>query len=113
MAHPFGDLLTQYRARRHGLTQARLARLAGYDPSLITKLCQGRKELTGPSGRERVVRIIAALRDERVLTTLNEANALLKAAAMPSLFDGQPDESALMKSLQANSDTLVRPMPGA
>jgi hypothetical protein len=39
MSHPFGDLLTQYRARKHGLTQARLAMVAGYDPPLVTKLC--------------------------------------------------------------------------
>ena len=64
MSHPFGDLLTQYRARKHGLTQARLARLAGYHPPLVTRMCQGKKELTGPSGRERVVRLISVLRDQ-------------------------------------------------
>jgi hypothetical protein len=30
MAHAFGDLLRQYRARKAGLTLARLAHLAGY-----------------------------------------------------------------------------------
>jgi non-specific serine/threonine protein kinase len=104
MSHPFGDLLNQYRARKHGLTQARLAALAGYDASLITKLCQGRKELTGPSGRERVVRLMSVLRDEGVLTRLDEANALLKAAGMPPLFEGNPDEAGLMRRLKAPVD---------
>jgi predicted ATPase len=100
MAHPFGDLLNQYRARKHGLTQARLARRAGYDPPLVTKLCQGRKELTGPSGRERVVRLMGVLRDEGVLVTLEEANALLASAQLPPLFPGQPEEAALIQRLR-------------
>ena len=29
--HPFGELLAQYRARKPGLTQTRLAELSGYD----------------------------------------------------------------------------------
>src|ERR1044072_9486805 len=99
MSHPFGDLLSQYRARKHGLSQTRLAHLAGYHPSLVTKMCQGRKELTGPSGRERVVRLISVLCDESVRTTLEEANTLLAAARMPPLFEGAPDERALMRRL--------------
>src|SRR6266568_3418229 len=105
MSHPFGDLLTQYRARKHGLTQARLARLAGYDAPLVTKLCQGKKELTGPSGRERVVRLMGVLRDEGALTTLNDANALLKAAGMPPLYPGYPDEATLMQMMRPDDST--------
>jgi hypothetical protein len=90
MSHPFGDLLSQYRARKNGLSQARLAELAGYDPSIVAKLAKGRKELTGPSGRERVVRLIGALHDEGALDTLDEANALLASAQMSPLLAGQP-----------------------
>src|SRR5437868_6922886 len=104
MSHPFGDLLSQYRARKHGLTQARLARLAGYDAPLVTKLCQGKKELLGPSGRERVVCLMAVLRDEGVLTTLDEANALLAAARMPPLFAGDLDEAALLRRLTLTAE---------
>jgi non-specific serine/threonine protein kinase len=112
MGHPFGDLLTQYRARKHGLTQARLAALAGYHPPVITRMAQGGKDLTGPSGRERVVRLIEVLRCEGALTTLDEANALLKAARMPPLFAGQPEEAALLRALReavATSDTTAGP----
>jgi predicted ATPase len=100
MSHPFGDLLSQYRARKHGLTLARLANLAGYDKAVFVRMGQGQKDLTGPSGRERVVRIIGVLRDEGVLTTLDEANALLKAAGMPPLYPDYPDEATLMQRLE-------------
>ena len=79
MSHPFGDLLRQYRARKAGLSQTHLAGLAGYDRAVVARMCQGKKDLTGPSGRERVVRLIDVLHDEGVLSTLNEANALLTA----------------------------------
>jgi len=100
LSHPFGDLLTQYRARKHGLSQARLAEAVGYDPSLISKMCKGGKELTGPSGRDRVVQIISALHDLGVLSMLEEANALLAAADMPPLYDGLPVEAKLIGLLR-------------
>jgi non-specific serine/threonine protein kinase len=100
MSHPFGDLLSQYRARKHGLSQARLAEAIGYDPSLVGKMCKGGKELTGPSGRDRVVLIVEALRKAGVLVSLAEANALLTAADMPPLYDGLPVEAALIEALQ-------------
>jgi len=88
MAHPFGELLTQLRARKSGLSQSRLARIVGYDPALLARMCQGHRDLTGPSGRERIIRIIGALLDENVLHNLDEANALLSAAQMPPLYEG-------------------------
>src|SRR5438552_1254546 len=103
MSHPFGDLLRQYRARKANLSQTRLAELAGYDRAILARMGQGKKDLTGPSGRERVVRLIGVLRDEGALSTLDEANALLAAAHMPALYPGQPDEAALIQSLPSNN----------
>ena len=100
MPHTFGDLLRQTIARKHGLTQTRLAHLIGYDQAVLTRMAQGGKDLTGPSGRERVVLIIAALRDEGVLHTQAEANALLKAGGMSPLYDGQPVEAELLRALK-------------
>src|SRR6266542_4047040 len=100
MSHPFGDLLNHHRARKTGLTLALLANLAGYDKAILVRMGQGKKDLTGPSGRERVVRIIGTLRAEGVLATLAEANALLEAARMPPLYAGSPDEAALLQALQ-------------
>jgi predicted ATPase len=94
--HPFGELLAQYRARRPGLTQTRLAELAGYDQAIVTRMAQGKKDLTGPSGRERTIRIIETLADQNCLTTLDEANALLLAADLPPLFERQPVEAKLI-----------------
>jgi hypothetical protein len=103
MQHPFGDLLTQYRERKTGLTQIRLATLAGYHPSLIPKMRRGHKELTGPSGRDRVIRLMTVLRDEEVLSTQEDANALLQAAGMPPLYQGAPLEAALLRRLKVAS----------
>jgi predicted ATPase len=97
--HPFGELLAQYRARKLGLTQTRLAELAGYDQSVLVRMAQGKKDLTGPSGRERVVRLIETLADQSALTTLDEANGLLLAADMPPLFERQPIEARLIERL--------------
>ena len=111
MSHPFGDLLNQYRARKHGLSQARLAITAGYDRALITKLCQGRKELTGPSGRERVVRLVAALLEEGVALSLGEANSLMAAAGQPPLYEGLPAEQAVIGRLKAVTSSAPAPAP--
>jgi len=97
----FGDLLRQIIARKHGLTQTRLAHLIGYDQAVLTRMMQGKKDLTGPSGRERVVQIISALHDESVLTTQIEANALLKACGMSPLYDGDYVEAALLHALKS------------
>ena len=76
MSHPFGDLLTQYLHRKHGLSQAKLAAGLLQAPSIISEMCHG-KRLHGPQARERVTAIIAWLRQQGALTTLDEANALL------------------------------------
>jgi hypothetical protein len=52
--HPFAELLTQYRQRKPGLTQTHLAELAGYDQAILVRMCQGKKDLTGSSGHERI-----------------------------------------------------------
>jgi predicted ATPase len=97
--HPFAELLTQYRQRKPGLTQTRLAELAGYDQAILVRMCQGKKDLTGPSGRERVVRLIETLADQGALMTLDEANALLLAADLPPLFERQTIEARLIERL--------------
>src|SRR6266542_4177512 len=112
MVYSFGDLFRQYCARKRGLSQARLAGLAGYGPAVLTRMMQGKKDLTGPSGRERVVRLIGVLGDEGVLTTLAEANALLAAAHMAPLFVGLPEEAALIGTLRAGNIPLDAAYPG-
>jgi non-specific serine/threonine protein kinase len=111
VSHPFGDLLRQYRARKAGLSQTRLAELAGYDQAVLVRMSQGRKDLTGPSGRERVVRLMTVLRDEGALLTQDDANALLKAAGMSPLFEGQPVERALLQSLKAGAGSQSQTDP--
>ncbi len=86
MSHVFGDLLSQYRGRKHGLTQAKLAQSAGLDPTILGRMAQGKKDLTGPSGRDRVLRIIEALHAQGAIATQEEANALLASASFPPLF---------------------------
>src|SRR5689334_21283264 len=103
MSHPFGDLLTQYRARKPGLSLTHLANLAGYDKAVLVRMGQGQKDLTGPSGRERVVRIIETLAAEGAITTLDEANALLLAANLSPLFERQPAEAKLLSGLAHTS----------
>jgi predicted ATPase len=100
VSHPFGDLLKQYRRRRPGLTQERLAHMIGYDEAVLVRMSQGKKDLTGPSGRDRVLRLIETLKDEGVLHTLDEANALLAAAQMPPLYNGIPVERVLINALK-------------
>jgi predicted ATPase len=99
MSHPFGELLKGYRQRKRGLSQERLAHMIGYDQAVLVRMSQGKKDLTGPSGRDRVVSLIEALRQENALHTLDEANKLLAAATLPPLYDGLPLERALIRVL--------------
>ena len=105
--HPFGKLLERFRLRRPGFTQARLAERVGYHPSVIAKMCQGKSALTGPTGRERVLRILGVLRELGAISRLEEANALLEAANMPPLFERSPTEAYLIAQLRAAS---IEPM---
>ena len=105
MSHSFGRLLKQYLSHKPGLTQAKLSARMGYDPAIIARMVQGRRDLTGPSGRERVVRIIEVLHDEGVLNTREEANALLTTAGMPPLFEGRLDEAKLLDRLPFTSQS--------
>ncbi len=100
MSHPFGALLREYRRRKPGLSQERLAHRIGYDEAVLVRMSQGKKDLTGPSGRERVVRLIEALHEDGALLALDEANALLAAASQPPLYDGIPLERALIQGLR-------------
>ena len=107
MSHPFGKLLEHYRLRKPGLSQAKLAAQIGYDASLLGKMAQGKRELTGPSGRMRVLRIVSALHELGVLARQQEANALLEAAGMPPLYSGKPEEAVLIEQLKKNAPAAV------
>jgi tetratricopeptide (TPR) repeat protein len=89
-SHPFGDLITQFRSRKHGLSQNWLARCVNQDPAVISAMCRGER-LTGPRARERVLAIIACLQDAGVLATRAEADALLHAAGLAGLRERAPD----------------------
>jgi predicted ATPase len=106
MSHPFGDLLSQYLHRKHGLSQFKLAAGVFQAPSIITHMCKGRR-LSGSQARERVVLIIDWLCEQGALTTINEANALLDAAGMASLHSVNAAEALLLDSLAS-----AAPAPG-
>ena len=97
--HPFGTLLGRLRARKKGLTQSKLAEMAGYDPAVITPMGQGKQDLTGPQARERVIHIIVALDKCGVLNGAEDANALLDAASLLPLFAGKYVEAELLQQL--------------
>lgn len=98
MSHSFGDRLSQHLHRKHGLSQAKLAEGILQDPSIIGKMCKGQR-LNGPQARERVCAIIGWLRQQSVLTTVDEANQLLIAADMAPLSSAAPAEQALLQQL--------------
>ena len=97
--HPFGALLGRLRARKKGLTQSKLAEMTGYDPAVITRMCRGKQDLTGPQARERVIHVIVALDKCGVLNSAEDANALLGAALLPPLFVGKYVEAELLQQL--------------
>ena len=99
MSHPFGDLLSRYLHRKHGLSQAKLAEGILQDPSVIAKMCKGQR-LSGPQARERVLAITDWLRTQAAIETVAEANALLAAAGMAPLRADEPGEDALLQQLQ-------------
>ncbi|MFN8490771.1 MAG: tetratricopeptide repeat protein [Caldilineaceae bacterium] len=100
MSHPFGNLLSQHLHRKHGLSQAKLAEGILQDPSVIAKMCKG-KRLNGPQARARVCAVIEWLHQQAVLMTLDEANQLLVAAGMAPLNGHQPAEQTLSQKLES------------
>lgn len=86
MAHPFGEYLRTFLLKKPGLTKKRLAHMMGYNEAVLVRMAQGKKDLTGPSGRDRVIVMIAVLRDEGVLRTVIEANRLLATAGQPPVY---------------------------
>jgi len=102
VSHPFGDLLTHYLHRKHGLSQSKLAAGILQSPSIISEMSQG-KRLSGPQARERVTAIIDWLQQQGALTSLDEANALLNAAGMSPLHERDPDEAHLIRTFSAQA----------
>src|SRR4051794_24943735 len=98
MSHPFGDRLSQYLHRKHGLSQAKLAEGILQDPSIIGKMCKGQR-LTGPQARARVLAIIGWLARQATVKSAAEANALLAAAGMAPLRKHEPSEGTLLAQL--------------
>ena len=109
MSHPLGDLLSQHLHRKHGLSQAKLAAGILQDPSIIGKMCKGRR-LNGPQARERVCAIIDWLRQQAVMVTVSEANQLLAAAGMAVLRADEPVEQALLQQLAAPPTSSYKPI---
>lgn len=103
--HAFGHLLKQLRTRVPGLTQARLAALAGYDPAVITRMAKGQQDLIGPQTRIRVLRVIGALDEAGALRSVAEANALLAAANLSPLLEASDGEARLIQRLYVHSNS--------
>ena len=108
MSHPFGDQIAQHLHRKHGLSQSKLAAGILQSPSVITDMCQG-KRLRGPQARQRVTAIIGWLQQQGALATLDEANALLTAAGLAPLQEGEATEVTLIQQLHTPPDQ--NPLP--
>jgi Helix-turn-helix domain len=111
--HAFGNVLKQLRSRVPGLTQARIAALAGYDPAVISRMAQGEQDLTGPQTRARVLRVIQALDEAGALRGVDEANALLAAANLSPLIEASNGEAGLLQRLYRHSDSQSTTRYGA
>lgn len=101
MSHPFGDLLTRYASRKHGLSQNRIADTAELEASVLSRMCCGER-LSGPRARERVLRVILALLRHGALWRQREADQLLEAAEMAALHPGELE--ALIAELHLDSE---------
>ncbi|MGH2543543.1 MAG: ATP-binding protein, partial [Ardenticatenaceae bacterium] len=108
---PFGDLVTLYLSRKSGLSKNKLAAGILQDPSVISRMCQG-KRLTGPQARSRVLAIIHWFCQQGVLYHLEEANGLLKAAGMSDLEAARPEEAELISLLKQHA-ALIQQHPEA
>lgn len=111
--HAFGNLLKQLRSRVPGLTQARVAVLAGYDPAVITRMAKGQQDLIGPQTRVRVLRVIGALDEAGALRDVAEANALLAAANLSPLIEASTEEASVLQRLYRHSDSRSTTRYGA
>ncbi len=98
MSSSFGDLVRQHLSRKHGLSQNKLADGINQDPSVISRMCKGQR-LTGPLARERVLEIIRWFHAQGVLSSLNEANALLEAAGMARLNEKDSSDASVIRLL--------------
>jgi hypothetical protein len=105
--HSFGQQIERFRQRKPGLTKGRLAQLAGYDPAILSRMYKGGKDLSGPSGRDRVLRLIETFADEGVLTSRHEADRLLLAANLAPLYPGHSAEGALIRRLGGSGKTRL------
>lgn len=98
LTHPFGDLVTRFRARRHGLSQAKIAELADLPPDILSHMCNGRR-LSGERARDRVRKVLRGLLAAGALATVDEANSLLRAAKMADLDANDKDDRRLLDLL--------------
>ena len=98
MSHPFGDLVSRYLHRKHGLSQAALAAGICQPPSVISLMCQGQR-LSGRGARARVLAIITWLHARGVITEVGDAQALLAAAGLPGFDPVLPDDAQLLHAL--------------
>ena len=105
MSHPFGDQLSQYLHRKHGLSQSKLAAGILQAPAIITDMCKG-KRLTGRQARERVLVIVEWLWQQGVLDQVAEVNALLTAAGMATLQANVDIEQTLMAKLSPTPESV-------
>ncbi len=114
MSHPFGDLLSQFLHRKHGLSQAKLAAGIFQSPSIVTDMCRGRR-LSGRQARERVVSMLRWMYEQKVIELLAEANALLAAAGMAGLTSSIALEAQLAGALQQEnrSGNATRVLPSS
>jgi plasmid maintenance system antidote protein VapI len=111
-SHPFGDLLRQYLHRKHGLSQNKLANDMYVSPGIISKMCKGER-LDGPSARARIIQIIDWLCQQEVISTVEEANLLLKAAQHADLNPEQPAEANVLQKFMQSNNALnaINPPP--
>jgi hypothetical protein len=99
--HPFGDLVTRYRARKHSLSQAKLADVSGIDSTVLSHMCNGRR-LEGKHARERVLKVITGLLAAGALKSIDEANSLLRAAKLADLDGGELADARLLEVLESH-----------
>jgi len=107
-SHPFGDLITQFLSRRHGLSQNKLAEYTDVHPTTISRMCNGQR-LTGPKARERVLKFIHWFCDQGVIKSLGEANELLAASGQLGLDSTVPQEASLIQRLESSTDAQKEP----